>query len=161
MPTTRTQHPGAARSARGRRNTATTAVLVVILPLAGLLAACTGQPTTILMDDFESGSVAQLQAVGGGAGGTVNLSATEYKFNPSDPTVKSGDVSFVEKNDGSVTHSLEIENVNGQDKELEGSVQPGQTGTLKVNLPPGKHEFYCPIDNHKDMGMKGEITVTQ
>jgi uncharacterized cupredoxin-like copper-binding protein len=98
-------------------------------------------------------------AAASGPGGTVDLSATEYKFTPSDTTVKSGEVTFNEKNDGHVTHSLEIEDVNGQDKELEGSVQPGQSGTLKVNLPPGKYEFYCPIDSHKQMGMTGEITV--
>jgi uncharacterized cupredoxin-like copper-binding protein len=73
--------------------------------------------------------------------------------------VKSGDVTFNEKNDGQVTHSLEIENVNGQDKELEGDVSPGSDGTLKVNLPSGKYEFYCPVGNHKQMGMEGEITV--
>jgi uncharacterized cupredoxin-like copper-binding protein len=28
-----------------------------------------------------------------------------------------------------------------------------------VNLPPGKYEFYCPVANHKEMGMEGEITV--
>jgi uncharacterized cupredoxin-like copper-binding protein len=97
-----------------------------------------------------------------GAGGAVNLTATDYKFNPSDPTVKSGKVTFTEKNAGQVTHSLEIEDVTpGHDQELEGSVAPGQTGTLTVNLAPGKYEFYCPIDNHKQMGMEGEITVTK
>ena len=64
------------------------------------------------------------------------------------------------KNDGQVTHSLEIEDVTpGHDQELEGDVSPGQSGTLKANLAPGKYEFYCPIANHKDMGMEGEITV--
>ena len=43
--------------------------------------------------------------------------------------------------------------------ELEGDVSPGQTGNLTVDLKPGKYEFYCPIDNHKQMGMEGEITV--
>jgi uncharacterized cupredoxin-like copper-binding protein len=94
-----------------------------------------------------------------GAGGTVDLTATDFKFDPSDPSVKSGNVTFTLKNDGQTTHSLEIEDVNGEDQELEGDVSPGQSGTLKVNLPPGKYEFYCPVDNHKEMGMEGEITV--
>ncbi len=59
-----------------------------------------------------------------------------------------------------MTHSLEIEDVTpGRDLELEGDVSPGQSGTLKANLAPGKYEFYCPIGNHKEMGMEGEITV--
>ena len=74
--------------------------------------------------------------------------------------MSSGNVTFNEKNDGQVTHSLEIEDVTpGHDQELEGDVFPGQSGTLKANLAPGKYEFYCPIANHKEMGMEGEITV--
>jgi uncharacterized cupredoxin-like copper-binding protein len=94
-----------------------------------------------------------------GAGGTGDLAAADYKFTPSDPTVKSGEVTFTLKNDGQQPHSLEIEDVNGQDKELEGDVSPGQDGTLKVNLPPGKYEFYCPVPGHKELGMEGDITV--
>ena len=96
---------------------------------------------------------------GGGAGGSVDLTATDFKFDPSDPSVKSGEVTFNLKNDGQTTHSLEIEDVNGQDVELEGDVSPGQSGTLKANLAPGTYEFYCPVDSHKQMGMTGEITV--
>ena len=96
---------------------------------------------------------------GGGAGGSVELTAADFKFDPSDPTVKSGEVTFNLKNDGQTTHSLEIEDVNGQDVELEGDVSPGQSGTLKANLKPGTYEFYCPVGNHKEMGMEGEITV--
>jgi uncharacterized cupredoxin-like copper-binding protein len=87
------------------------------------------------------------------------MTAVDYKFDPSDPTVKSGNVTFDLKNDGQQTHSLEIEDVNGSDQEIEGDVSPGQSGTLAVNLPPGKYEFYCPVSNHKEMGMEGEITV--
>jgi uncharacterized cupredoxin-like copper-binding protein len=127
----------------------------VAIPMVG----CGGSSN----DKSTSNAATQASTTGGaaatGAGGTVSLTATDFKLNPSDPTVSSGDVTFNEKNDGQVTHSLEIENVNGQDKELEGTVSPGQSGTLKVNLPPGKYEFYCPVGNHKQMGMKGEITV--
>jgi uncharacterized cupredoxin-like copper-binding protein len=115
-------------------------------------------------DNSTSNAATQASTTGGaaatGAGGTVNLTATDFKFNPSDPTVSSGDVTFNEKNDGQVTHSLEIEDVTpGHDQELEGDVSPGQSGTLKANLAPGKYEFYCPVGNHKEMGMEGEITV--
>ena len=115
-------------------------------------------------DNSTSNAATQASPTGGaaatGAGGTVNLTATDFKFDPSDPTVKSGQVTFSMKNDGQVTHSLEIENVTpGHDQELEGQVSPGQSGTLKADLKPGKYEFYCPVANHKEMGMVGEITV--
>ena len=114
-------------------------------------------------DSSTSNAATQASTSGGGAtgaGGSVDLTATDFKFDPSDPTVKSGTVTFNMKNDGQVTHSLEIEDVTpGQDKELEGSVSPGSSGKLTVDLKPGKYEFYCPIANHKQMGMEGEITV--
>jgi uncharacterized cupredoxin-like copper-binding protein len=135
------------------------ALFVVGAAVAVPVAGCGGGND----DNSTSNAATQASSTGGaaatGAGGTVNLTATDFKFDPSDPSVKSGDVTFAMKNDGQTTHSLEIEDVNGQDKELEGNVSPGQSGTLKVNLPPGKYEFYCPVDGHKEMGMTGEITV--
>jgi uncharacterized cupredoxin-like copper-binding protein len=121
------------------------------------IAGCGGSD-----DDDSTSNAATPPATSGaaaGGGGTVDLSATDFKFTPADPTVKSGEVTFNLKNDGQDTHSLEIEDVNGSDQELEGDVSPGSDGTLKVNLPPGKYEFYCPVDDHKEMGMEGEITV--
>ena len=113
-------------------------------------------------NDSTSNAATPASTSGGGAtgaGGTVDLTATDFKFDPSDPTVKSGNVTFNLKNDGQTTHSLEIENVNGDDKKLEGEVSPGSNGTLAVDLKPGTYEFYCPVDSHKQMGMTGEITV--
>jgi uncharacterized cupredoxin-like copper-binding protein len=114
-------------------------------------------------DDEDSSSNAATPAAttggGGGAGGAVDLTATDFKFDPSEPTVKSGEVSFTLKNDGQTEHSLEIEDVNGEDVEIEGDVSSGSSGTLTANLAPGSYEFYCPVGNHKEMGMTGEITV--
>ncbi|HMC06190.1 MAG TPA: cupredoxin domain-containing protein [Solirubrobacterales bacterium] len=109
-----------------------------------------------------SSTTTSAAAGGGGASGggsSVNVSETEYKLNPSDPTVKAGQVTLNATNDGTVTHSLEVEGTSSGDQELQSELQPGQSGTLTVNLKPGKYEFYCPIDGHKDLGMKGEITV--
>jgi plastocyanin len=116
-------------------------------------------------DSSTSNAATPASTAGGGAGtsgggaGTVDLTATDFKFDPSDPSVKSGNVTFDLKNDGQVRHSLEIEDVNGEDKEIEGEVQPGQSGTLTVDLKPGTYEFYCPVDGHRQMGMTGELTV--
>jgi uncharacterized cupredoxin-like copper-binding protein len=88
----------------------------------------------------------------------VKLSATEFKFDPSNPSVKKGTVSFTIKNDGQTVHALEVEGPGEESKT--GEVQPGQSKTIKVNLSKdGKYEFYCPIDSHKQQGMKGEVTV--
>jgi uncharacterized cupredoxin-like copper-binding protein len=134
---------------------------VIAAAVAVPLAGCGGGGDDNSTGADTGGATGASTTGGAAAGGgqTVDMTAVNYKFDPSDPTVKSGNVTFDLKNDGQQTHSLEIEDVNGSDQELEGDVSPGQTGTLTVNLPPGKYEFYCPVANHKEMGMEGEITV--
>jgi uncharacterized cupredoxin-like copper-binding protein len=138
------------------------ALIAIGAAFAVPIAGCGGGDDSSTSADTNTGEATQASGSGGeggGAGGTVEMTAVDYKFNPSDQSVKSGEVTFNLKNDGQAPHSLEIEDVNGQDQEIEGDVGPGQSGTLKVNLPPGKYEFYCPVDDHKEMGMEGEITV--
>ena len=136
------------------------ALFVIAVAVAVPIAGCGGGDDDNSTSAETTGAT-QASTTDGAAGGgqTVDMTAADFKFNPSDPTVKSGDVTFNLKNDGQESHSLEIEDVNGQDQEIEGEVSPGQSGTLRVNLPPGKYEFYCPVTNHKEMGMEGEITV--
>jgi len=140
------------------------ALFVIAAAVAVPIAGCGGggDDNSTSADTSGGGATeASTTASGGGGGGgqTVDLTAVDYKFDPSDPSVKSGEVTFNLANNGQQPHSLEIEDVNGQDQELEGDVSPGQSGTLKVNLPPGKYEFYCPVPGHKELGMEGDITV--
>jgi len=62
------------------------------------------------------------------------------------------------RNTGKVAHSLEVEG-NGVEKRIPGTIAPGSSKTLKITLKPGKYEWYCPVDGHKGLGMKGQITV--
>jgi uncharacterized cupredoxin-like copper-binding protein len=92
------------------------------------------------------------------SGKPVTISETEYKLTPSDPTVSAGKVSFEVSNDGGVTHALEVEGPSGE-VETE-DLAPGDSETLEVDLSkPGAYEMYCPIANHKELGMEGEVTV--
>jgi uncharacterized cupredoxin-like copper-binding protein len=144
-----------------RFNRRFTALFVISAAVAAPIAGCGGGGDDNSTSADTGGAATQASTGGGGSGSgqTVDLTATDFKFDPSDPTVKSGEVTFNLKNEGQTTHSLEIEDVNGQDQEIEGDVSAGQSGQLSVNLPPGKYEFYCPVGNHKEMGMKGEVTV--
>jgi uncharacterized cupredoxin-like copper-binding protein len=127
-----------------------TALSIAIATL-GALAGCGG-------DDNQTASAGSTTAPDAG-GQTVNVSETEYKLDPSNPTVQPGTVSFKATNDGSVDHNLEVEGPEGE-QELEQDLAPGESGTLTVDLSkPGKYEFYCPIGGHRDAGMEGEITV--
>ena len=50
-------------------------------------------------------------AAGGGSGGgeQVEITATEFKFDPSEVTTGAGEVTFTLRNDGSAEHNLEVE----------------------------------------------------
>ncbi|HEY6636617.1 MAG TPA: cupredoxin domain-containing protein [Solirubrobacterales bacterium] len=136
------------------------ALFVIAIAVAVPIAGCGGgDDNDSTSADTGGATEAASGAAATGSSKTVDLTAVDYKFNPSDPTLNQGDVTFRLTNDGQQPHSLEIEDVNGQDEEIEGEVQPGDSNTLTVNLPPGKYEFYCPVSNHKELGMEGEVTV--
>jgi uncharacterized cupredoxin-like copper-binding protein len=93
-----------------------------------------------------------------GGAQTVPVGASEFKFTPSSLTAKAGEVTFDLKNNGGAPHALEIEG-KGVEKHTD-TINGGQTAQLKVNLKPGKYEFYCPVGNHRQMGMEGTLTVS-
>ena len=93
-----------------------------------------------------------------GVAGSVELTATDFKFDPSTVELaKSGEMTFTLVNDGQVTHALEIE---GQGIEEESDeIDGGATTELTVDLKPGEYEFYCPVDGHREKGMEGKLVV--
>jgi plastocyanin len=111
-------------------------------------------------DDDNGGGGGGGGGSGGAAASTVNLSAIDFKFDPSDVSAKKGVVEFKVKNDGQTTHALEVEG-GGVEEVKTSDIAPGDSASLKVDLSKasGEVEFYCPIDNHKAMGMEGKISV--
>jgi len=109
---------------------------------------------------------------GGGASGgvikTVAIKETELELSPSTVVLsKPGTYAFKAENKGSSGHSLEIEGKGVSSKggevseaKLEQTLNPGQSAVLTVTFQePGNYEMYCPIDGHKELGMKGEVVV--
>ena len=90
---------------------------------------------------------------------TFQIAETDFKLTPSTFTVdKGGTYSFKAVNNGAVTHSLEVEG-NGVEAKLPNDLAAGDSGSVTVELEAGTYTMYCPVDGHKDLGMKGEITV--
>jgi plastocyanin len=125
--------------------------LVVLVPLT--FAACGGD------DDETSATSAETTtaAAGGGAGGTVDISETEFQLDPADATVPAGTVTINVTNDGATTHNLEVEGDGVE--EITDDLEPGASGKLALDLQPGSYEMYCAIDEHKEQGMEGTLTV--
>jgi uncharacterized cupredoxin-like copper-binding protein len=140
-----------------------TYVLVAAIAAAAIsvfaLAACGGDedeetiaaPTTTTEGETDATGAA-------GKAQTVDVSETEFAIDPANPKVKAGTVTFDVTNDGQVVHNLEVEG-EGVEEELEQDLQPGDSGELTVDLQPGTYEWYCPVDEHAEQGMEGELTV--
>jgi uncharacterized cupredoxin-like copper-binding protein len=91
------------------------------------------------------------------AGEEVPVSLMEFAIDMPD-SLPAGPVTFMVTNNGTVTHSFEIENAD-LEEELESELAPGETGMLTVDLAPGTYEVYCPVDGHRQQGMELEVTA--
>ncbi|MFF4015781.1 copper-binding protein [Streptomyces sp. NPDC001843] len=142
------------------------AVGACVMTLAAVLTACgnsgsgsVGTGTTSSASPSPSSSPSSSPSASGKPmGTTVTVQMTEYKLTLSSKTFKSGDYTFVAENKGHIAHSLEVEGQGG-DVRLPHDLAPGQSAQLRVTLKNGSYELYCPVDGHKDLGMKTDITV--
>jgi plastocyanin len=123
--------------------------LLVLFPLAFLLAACGGGYGG--GNGTSSGSVLQ----------TIQISEKEYSLNPSTITVaKPGTYAFEVTNNGKITHAFTIAAGAGGKKVESGDIQPGSHKTVKYTFAAGgSYQMYCPIDGHRSQGMAGTIKV--
>jgi uncharacterized cupredoxin-like copper-binding protein len=93
------------------------------------------------------------------AGQRVDVSATEFAFNPSNIELdEAGTYTFHLTNAGEFEHALEIDG-HGIEEETD-VIGGGETAELTVELTEeGEYEMYCPVGNHRGMGMEGTVTV--
>jgi uncharacterized cupredoxin-like copper-binding protein len=122
----------------------------ILVPAVSALSACGGS---------SDNSAAPATATTGASMQTISLSEKEFSITPKSISVaKTGTYTFEVKNDGSITHSLEIEG-NGIEQKA-GDIQPGSSATLTVTLSKnGSYEVYCPIDGHRQNGMEASLAV--
>ncbi|MET0510921.1 MAG: cupredoxin domain-containing protein [Thermoleophilaceae bacterium] len=136
-------------------------MLLVVLCL--LVASCGDDD-----DSGDSGSSAgNSGSSGDNSGGASGAKGTKLKleadpggalkFDKTSLTAKAGKVTVVLSNPSSVPHAIEVEG-NGVEAEGE-TVTDGGTSTASADLKPGEYEFYCPVDDHKEAGMEGTLTV--
>ncbi|MCX4859927.1 cupredoxin domain-containing protein [Streptomyces canus] len=119
--------------------------------LAGILVACGGG------NGNGGGSSSSAPEPSGKQGTTVDVKLVDYKMELSQKTLKAGAYTFVVKNDGQHDHAMEIDGSGTEHKTR--TLAPGESANLTVSLKDGKYRVYCPVDGHKDMGMKTELTV--
>ena len=74
--------------------------------------------------------------------------------------LSAGPTVFNITDDGTVRHNSEIEG-EGIEEALPQNLQPGESGTLELDLAPGTYVVYCPVGggSHREQGMEIEVTV--
>ncbi|SEB65583.1 hypothetical protein [Streptomyces sp. TLI_105] len=123
--------------------------------LAGVLAACGSDGGGSNSGTTAPPPAQKSTAPGGATRVTADLS--DFRITLSQRTFTPGTYAFVATNTGKHDHALEVEGSGGENRSS--TVAPGGSTTLTVTLKTGRYEIYCPVDGHKDLGMKTEITV--
>jgi plastocyanin len=128
--------------------------LCALAPFA--LAACGGGGSS-----SSSSTAATSTSAGGGGGETVKVSADpsgQLAFQESSLSAKAGNDTFDFTNDAPVTHDFCIEDSSGTELGCSDTVQGGSS-TLTADLKAGKYTYFCSVDEHRQAGMEGTLTV--
>ena len=88
----------------------------------------------------------------------VQVELTEFEIRMPNE-LPAGSTTFEVTNIGAIEHNFEVEG-QGIEREFEENLQPGENGTLQVDLEAGTYEVYCPVGNHAERGMRLELSVT-
>ena len=110
--------------------------------LAGCGADGQQSPSTAAEGRFESG--------------VVEVIAEDIKFPESSYTATAGRVDVHYRNDGSITHTLVIQDVDGFKLEVAGN---GDEDEGTVDLEAGTYTLYCDVAGHRAAGMEATLEV--
>lgn len=96
----------------------------------------------------------------GAAGGALALKADEggqLKFDKTSLSAKAGRVKIDFDNPAKQPHNVALE-LNGKEVAATDTVTASKA-SLTTTLKPGTYTFYCSVAGHRDLGMKGTLTV--
>jgi len=86
------------------------------------------------------------------------VSGKNFSFTPSTLTVKKGDAVTITFTNTDGFHDLKIDQFNVATKRI-GEGQSEEVSFIADTA--GSFEYYCSVGNHRAMGMKGTLTVTE
>ncbi|HEX2089381.1 MAG TPA: plastocyanin/azurin family copper-binding protein [Actinomycetota bacterium] len=163
----------------------------LVLGAAVLIGACSGQAdtnsnapasrSTPTPSQAEANSPApsepQSRRVDPRRGG-LEVGFGEFAVTLEAKTIRPGEVTFVIRNGGRVTHGFELESENedesgGDDSSGPGSGSddrfkieseafgPGETVRMSANLVPGTYKIYCYVADHEERGMRTLLRVRE
>jgi len=115
---------------------------------------------------FRTAALLAALALAGCAGPGANqqptittLHLSEYTITPAQLSLDAGIYTFTAVNDGTISHALVLtgNGVDGHTTDL--AFGPGHSEGFTVTLKPGTYRFFCPVDGHQGLGMRGTLVV--
>ena len=108
---------------------------------------------------------AMLAACGGSAAsqpaGSIKVTMTEFKFDPSTISAPAGKVVFFLVNGGTASHDFVIRDGSGARVNGSELISAGDSNAFSIeNLAAGTYTYFCDQPGHESSGMKGTLTVT-
>ena len=88
----------------------------------------------------------------------MEVKATEFAFSLPTTHFSPGTYTFVMKDDGHATHAIAI-NGPGVSNKSSSFTGPGGSASLTVTLQKGSYVLWCPVGNHRAIGMQTDLTV--
>lgn len=93
--------------------------------------------------------------------GSIQVTMTEFKYDPSSITHASGNLVFWLVNSGSTQHDMAIRDSTGKTIASSELVSAGDTKEFDVNgIAAGTYTLFCSQPGHEASGMKGTLTIT-
>ena len=146
---------------------------------AGACASPDAAPETVDLGGGETVASPTSGSQGGGSSaervdprrGGFEIGFGEYAVTLEAGAIRPGPVTFVIRNGGALVHGFEME-IEGEDdssgsgsgdddgfKVETGTIDPGETIELDLDLAPGLYKVECFIDGHDDLGMEALLEV--
>lgn len=107
------------------------------------------------------GGLGGSEAADPAAGETIEVSMTDFAYEPGALELDAGTYTFEISNDGQVVHqwALSATGEHGSHVADTGELAPGESASVTVDLEGGAYEFACHVPGHYDAGMHGELAV--
>ena len=103
--------------------------------------------------------VATVPSAAPSAGDVVIVQMTDFHLALDPAVIAPGPHTFHTENAGQAPHSIVLDGPGVAAQRIAGVVRPGQSADLTVTLQNGAYDMYCPVGNHRAMGMEVRFTV--
>jgi plastocyanin len=121
-------------------------LFVAALGLALLLASCTHLQSPVAAGEKQN---------------VVEMTASDFKFQPNNITTRTGDaITFKIRNTSGSTHNFTLTDPDGNPLRNV-DISPGQSVDVTITFSkPGTYTFHCNRIGHSELGMKGQVVAT-